>query len=332
MQARTTACASNLLLALLPALASTQDGRDALARGYAADAAGDRASAWHAYRDATASGDASIYDRACKGVVYDAPLQRRQLPDPYYAAVYAAPIWMSRHYSGDQVALRDFDDTVWQSKARFGRYLDEDKRVSAYGYARINADSASSGGGVLQIYNDNYAGIGAGIDYRPLPSLRLYLEAGQDYDLENRNRDRGRGDVNLGVDYYSGWGSNPSCSYTLRWPMAPFADLYASAVAYSRYDDNVIGQVTGRLGLRVSSYRYSAVSAYLLGNLTYDSVGLYYNRAFEVGPGLEWRPHLAWPVSLRIEYRRGRYLDAVPDGAGHGYSTLMFQGIVYFEQ
>lgn len=323
-------------------LADTQTavpGRDvssshaALARGYRYDRNGNRGQAWLWYRRAAAlATNAAEYDRSCMGVVYDAPLQRKRLPEPWYMTFYADPMWMQRSYVPTTPAQQKFSDFLLQSKLRLGRYLDSSHRASVYAYATYNSDSASHGGDVPQIYNDNFAGIGVGVDYRPLPGWRLYAEVGPDYDLTYRQRPRWRTDLTFGAEYYGAWGAGTRCTYRPEWPLHPFSDLYASVARYSRYDGNVIGQLTARGGVRLFQDHFTNVSAYVLVNVTADSQHLYYNNVIEIGPGLSWRPNIAWPLSLRLEYRFGHYWRNLPADYTSQYRTLMLQAIFYFEQ
>lgn len=305
----------------------------ALSQAYAYDHAGRRDAAWQAYGRAVDSAtNAKEFNQACMGVVYDAPLQRRRLPHPWYLTFYADPMWMQRNYASENSSQQNFSDGFLQSRLRFGRHFDEIPGASVYGYFTYTTDSASRVGRLPEIYNDNYAGLGLGIDYRPAADLRLYAEVGPDYDLLDRGHTRWHTDLTLGVEYYGAWGAGNRCSYALDDRLRPFADLYAAAARYGRYDNNVIGQVTARIGLRMFNYRFSSLSAYLLINTTADSKDLYYNNVFEIGPGVSWRPYIVWPLSLRLEYRIGRYWRNLSQIKSTHYQTLLLQAIIYFEQ
>jgi hypothetical protein len=297
------------------------DPRLELSAGYAYDQAGAKAEAEARFLNAQDTDDPDIYEQACNAAIVVAPLRRRRLPDPWYLSFYAAPTYDQR--------IRDGILPLW---LHAGRYLDPGRRLSVYGYLKLNADSRSEGGNLPQIYNDNYAGLGIGLDWKATRAMRLYLQAGPDYDLLDRNRARWRTDLVAGWTGYWSWGAGGGCSLEPRWPLASFGDLYANLAHYSRYS-NAIGQISLRTGLRLFEQKGTRVSGYLRLDLFGDDEGLYYNNTLEWGPGLSWEPSRRWPLELRLEYRLGRYLRNASDSPDGGdYQRLLFQAIVYFEQ
>ena len=326
---------SLLPLLLLPLMSQAETGWQALLQNaYQAEKAGQRDQAYQYFQQATQQAPSPAhFEKSCMGVVYNAPLMRKSLPDPYYLTFYLNPLYMHRAYQPQTDTQQDFDDLISTFRVRAGRYLDHSRQFSLYGQLFVQKDTASKWGSIPEVYNDNYAGLGIGADYRPFSNTRIYVETSYDYDLEQRqNRERGRLEGKGGIEYYNGWGAiNPRCSGTAHWPFEMFSDLYGALTWYSRYD-NWIGQLTGRIGLVAYRQHFTQVNAYLLGNTTLDSQGLFYNNALEVGPGLEIRPHIAWPLSLRAEYRFGHYVKNLPAGYTDRYDNLIVQAIFYFEK
>lgn len=295
----------------------------ALQAGYAYDSSGNKSQAEKLFEAAMDTKNASIYGKACRASNYDGPLYRKRLPNPWYLTFYADNFYESR-----------ISDAIFPIKIRFGRYVDTAHRISVYSYFHFNDDLRSRGGVLPAIYNDNYAGLGVGVDWFPFlnRSLRLFAETGIDYNLLDSERPLWRNDTTAGAEFYQAWGSHNGCGLHATWPLRSFGDAYVSMAYYTRYND-AIGQVVLRQGVRLFNYHMSAISAYLKLNLVGDSRGVYYNNIVEIGPGLSWRPDQRWPLSLRAEYLFGSYFRGVDQSTERNtYTTWLLQAIVYFEQ
>lgn len=291
-----------------------------MAAGYAFQAANRQSSAAKAFRRATgAARTAEEYSRACLSYAYTAPLQRRRLPEPWGLSFYSDTLYASR-----------FENTVTENRLRLRYYLDEARRASLYGMLTYQDDWKSQvSDGIPEIYSDNYAGLGVGADWRPHPALRLYGEVSRNRDLLDRpDRRRASTDSRVGVDAFAAWGAQRRCSLNHRWPLAAYGQAYGSVQYPSRYD-NLLGQATLWQGWRLHGYRMSSLSLYGKVNWLWDSEGLYYNNLVEAGPGLAWRPSIAWPVEVRLERLFGRYLGGDPPQ--NGYATTQLQVIINFD-
>src|SRR6185295_4907079 len=92
--------------------------------------------------------------------------------------------------------LSRFDDFIFNSFLRGGVALGVRGEWEIYGSLRYTDDDKSTGGTAPQILSDNAAILGVGTRYYPFAHfpISFYVEAGQGYDLVDRNRDRWRGD------------------------------------------------------------------------------------------------------------------------------------------
>lgn len=292
-----------------------------LATAYAWDMGGDKARAEQGFLSAMQTESASVYDRACRSAIYDAPWRRKRLPSPWFAKFYADPSYDHR--------INDFLTSAW---LKGGVHVDSPVSWDLYGFLKLNTDSRSQGGAHPQIYNDNYWGAGWGVAWYPARGVQLAVQTGEDFDLLHGHRAGMRWDTTAELSIYRAWGAAIGCSYASQWPLRPFGDLYADATYYTRYH-NAIGQVRVREGLRLWRYRSSQVSAYLKLNTLADSEGLFYNNVVEWGPGVSWTPNVRWPLQLRLSYVFGRYdrnVDQSPYGSH--YTKLTLQALVYLEQ
>jgi len=309
---------------------------EALRKAYVSSNEGNQTAAYYFFNEAIdKSSDASIYNKACKGTILYAPLRRKNIADPYYVTLYGTVMWYERAYQPETVFQKNFNDTVYQLKIRVGRYMDDNKTISLYFFTHLDGDVNSKAGSVPVIYSDNYTGIGIGADYRLSPYLRLFFETSFENNLiHNKGVDNTQFDYRAGLAFYKRWGpaTNLSCSYKPTMSLKWFSDLYAAAVFYSRYNNNVILQTSGRLGVQLLTYRMSTLGIYTYAGVTADANGDYFNNIIETGPGLEYKPYQPIPFAIRSEYRFSKFLKNVPNGATDRFNTLLIYGIFYFEQ
>ncbi len=277
---------------------------------------------------------ASIYNNACKGVMIYHPLGRKYLDDPYYATIYGEAVWFDRVYKPETTRQKNFTDVVYQIKAKVGRYLDSDKKTSAYLFAHVDGDTNSKAGDIPIIYSENYAGLGVGLDYRPIKEARVFIESSIEHTFVNSGGKDAQHDYRVGVEYYNQWGPgmNLSCSYDPTLPFDWFSDLYLAAVHYSRYHDNVIFQSAARLGVRLLHYKMSTLSAYGRLGITADTNSDFFNNVIDIGPGLELQPYKPLPLSIRTEYRYSKYFRKVNNGDTDRFNSFLVYGVFYFEK
>ena len=280
------------------------------------------------------SNEKDIYDKACKGVIINAPLRRKYFADPYYLSLYGEMEWFKRTYHPQTLFQRDFEDIVYQFKVRYGRFLDTNKKISSYLFMHIDGDTKSKGGSIPIIYSDNYMGVGLGVDYRPIVSTRIFGEFSLENNLLSSDRDRYESNYRLGLEYYKqfGKGLDISCSYDFLINYRWFADIYLSTIFYSRYEDNVIAQQVSRIGTQIVNYRYSNLLVYLREGITADTNGDFYNNIIEIGPGLEMKPYQEVPFSVRLEYRFSKYFKNVTTGSTDRFNTLLLYLIFNIEK
>lgn len=285
---------------------ATPDTTMLMSAGYAYQAAELDADAAGMFLEARRTAvDSESYADACQANRFTAPLMRRHLDDPWGGSFYSDTVYLSRS-----------DNTVTENRLRLNRYLDESREISIYGQLAYQDDLRSDVQDDLpQIYSDNYTSMGVGADWRPHPSVRFYGEASRYRDLlDIPGQERYRNDWRGGVSTFHAWGAAPECRFEAAWPLSAYGQFYGSLEYVGRYD-NLLGQATLWQGVRLFENGMTSLSAYAKVNVLLDSEALFYNNLIEAGPGLSWRPSLAWPVELRLERLFGRYLDeAGPDG------------------
>jgi hypothetical protein len=216
---------------------------------------------------------------------------------PWWWRVYASPYFEGR-----------FDDWILLASLTGGRYLNERRTLSVYGTAAVAADSRSSGGLLPVIYSDHYVLLGAGVRFLPLRGLTVDLQTGYTHaTLTRAGESPDRIDLRAVATYGAGIYPDLQVPAGFATPLSPFADVYASAGWYSRYE-NVLGYFQGRAGVRALAYRASALDVYARANLTADTEREFYNNTVEAGLGILAIPDHRWGLSLTIEVLRGTYL------------------------
>jgi hypothetical protein len=201
-----------------------------------------------------------------------------------------------------------------------------------YGTAGATWDTRSTGGAFPVLYADHFLLLAAGFRFRPLQNLSFDLQAGISYDLIQRpGTGRIRGDTRLVATY--GNGMYPPVAYpdSLAWRIQPLADLFTSAGWYSRYD-NVIGLLQGRAGAEFASYRASAASIFLRANIGWDTMGDFYNRVVELGPGVSIVPHRSWGLSFAVEALRGFYWSSTAAASPYGPAYTSVRIYILFDR
>lgn len=219
---------------------------------------------------------------ACQQLNYLAPYRHRQLRRPYFA-----DMWMQ---AGHQtVGSTSYVDAV----ARAGVNLMPDERLQAYGVARVARDNRSGlVEGYPREYFDNYASIGAGLRYQPLPErpLYVYAEAGWAHDLIDLGRERNHSDARVGVSYYDEWNTTRSCESTDRTPMRFVMTFSGDSAFRSRYRDTLITTLDVRPGVRVYETARSSVDVSAVAALYADSQAERKLQYTQLGAAVTWVP------------------------------------------
>lgn len=235
--------------------------------------------------------DREVARQACDAHTSLRGLPDKVLPEPWFAETYAAPEFNSH-----------WDMAVLPVQARLGRVVSEAGQVEAYAGLRINADTRSTAGVFgPEIYTDNAAVGFVGLRARPVRALPLafFAEAGHARDMTDRGRDRWRGDVRAGFQFYDEWGKQAPCGK--RAGIRPIADLYVDGIYYSRYDDNVLFYARVRPGLRLADSSGLAADAYLLAAIGRDTKDRAGNAYEELGAGAALHFFRPGTLSLRAE-------------------------------
>ena len=237
---------------------------------------------------------------------------------PIFKDIYFAPSYESR-----------YDDFIFPLKMRYGRNLDNG-RAQVYGFINLNRDTKSKGGLRPEIIDENAVTAGVGANYQPWQTLpiRAYLEVGGSYDLIDRNRDKFRESVVVGLAGYQEWYANPPVEQSAVWNDY-FTDLYGNIASYSREDYNVIVDLRLRSGFNVYRGETGTVQAYGKLHGLADSKNQNYNNLFEYGAGIAWQPFNYAPVKLRVERLYGHYFNGgLADGAD-SYNNTRTEMVFY---
>ena len=245
--------------------------------GYLQQELGDDKAAAESFHTTALSGDKEFADQACEAYRNTRGTPAKLLPKPWFGEVYAAPEYQS-HY----------DVTVIPIDVRVGVTHGTDATVETYVSLRGTIDTRSDNSNLApMVYYDNAAILSGGVSYKPYADAPFvfFAEAGAGYDLDNRPRDRLRGDFRGGAVAYKEWNMEPPCVGGSDFPFRFVADFYADAVYYTRYDHNVLIYARARPGLRFYETPTWAVDGYLVGAVNTDARNDKDNRYEELGGG-----------------------------------------------
>lgn len=278
------------------------DHQTALELGYLYESLHDEAAAEKSFAAALPSPDPSI--RAAARDSLDAVRGRG---DPLYADVDAAAYGTSR-----------FANKIVSIDARAGWKPDPAGPLAVYFAARYTQDSRSRGGEAPEIYSDDAVSFAPGLRFQPKGwNASLSAEWGGTVNLlRSRERpDKTQADGRAVLAGYRYW----------RGPRRTFADAGFNIGYYSRYRDNVIGQLLLRAGVKAWDNRSSQLTLYAPLSALKDANRDFYNNIVELGAGLEVQPSTKRNLKVRAEYLRGAYTGIEgrdPNPYGPRYDVL----------
>lgn len=274
------------------------DPGDELARNQIAfmlDAEGKPRSARDEFKLLVNSKDPERRLRACEAYGNLRNSVNRVMPKPWFGEVYLAPEWDRQTGAG-----------VAPVQLKVGYTPDALPKLDVYASTRITYDTRSGQGqGILgpQFYYDNAAIFAGGMRLRPVDGwpVILFAEAGYAYDLIYKNQNRWQPDFRGGIVVAQEWNMLPNCEQAN--PFAPrfIADLYADAVAFSRYNNDVIAFARLRPGFRFFENVDYASEVYGMVSGATDTQNNPDNRFVEGGFGLALRAYSVVPVTFRSE-------------------------------
>jgi Tfp pilus assembly protein PilF len=262
------------------------DYETALELGYLYDSLHNEKAAEQAFIAAEASPDPKVREAAAEGrETVRAAIQ------PLFLDVYAAPFYTSR-----------FSDKIAELEAILGWRPRLEGPLTLYLAGRLTRDTRSRTGLAPQIYEDNWASVGPGIRLQPWGwNLNLTAEYDAAYNLirsfEHPRQTEGDWRVVLADYGYLGG------------PLRTFADADASAGFYSRYRNNVIGNLQARAGFKVWDRDFVRVLVFAPFNVLRDRNRDYFNNVAETGVGAELQPLTRLNFRIRAEALRGKYIN-----------------------
>jgi hypothetical protein len=270
----------------------------ALELGYLSQQLGHMDASLGYFNKAKKSKNKVISKKAEKSIGNINPWQSKLLPSPYYGEIYFAPFYFSR-----------FSLAVAPVIARVGKELNTRNHLKVYFITRYTKDDRS---GIFpridDIYEDNLFTYALGVQIQPIRTLPMigFLEAGRARDLIWRRRDRNSNDLRGGLTYGDGWQNIVSNPMKKGGQLILDGELYANAIYYSRYNDDLITFGRLRENLTLIRYKKAALKFYLMAQGSVDTNRYFYNNIFEWGPGFSL--HLTNKLRVNVEKRFGYYL------------------------
>lgn len=278
----------------------------ALSIAYLYEKENNKPKAFHFFDLASKAMDMSIKTKAELAMTSMGGSQFHFLPKPFFAELYSAPFYFSR-----------FDLGVLPTITRAGITVNENHHTDAYASWRRTRDNRSGTvqgliiqNSISQIFEDNVAIYAAGLRTYPWPKIPLqtFVEIGEAEDLVYRNRAKWRSDVRGGLVYYNAWGEKPTWTAGLAFPWKWVSTLYADTIYYSRYNNNIIGTVWFRPGLRIATFQSASLDFYLANYLILDKNREFFNNVYSLGPGMAFQPSNRINIVLRLEALQGYYI------------------------
>jgi hypothetical protein len=239
------------------------------------------------------------------------PEFRLQAEREYFAMTPEAA--RSRHWT--HLYAAPYYDTRWKTlfysaHLMHGIALDEMHTLSVYGKASVSGDNKSTATGLAPlVISDNTFLLALGFRLRPFAGMLVDVQEGIAFDLMDKGSGRSsRGDFRAVAMYGAGVYVPFTVHDALTIPMAPFADLYASAGYYSRYK-NGIAYLQGRAGFHAVEVSHTSLDIYARLDAARDTEYEYFNNLVELGGGVRLTPNVDWGIYLVGEYHRGFYVD-----------------------
>lgn len=285
--------------------------RDHLQLGYLLTEARRSIDAVRSFRHAAASPDTAIAApaRRALGVLAASGFHGR---GTRYSELYAAPVYQTR-----------FSNLVSPLILRHGVVVVDGPRASAYASLRGTRDTRSRGGAQPVVFSDNAVVPAIGFKVQPMgPALALYGEAGVALPLAGGPDASARADVRAGVLVGARVGDDE------RQRARRYADFYADASYYSRFDHDVIAYAQARPTLRALATDRSAVELFAQASVVGDTRGAFYNNVGEASAGIALTPWKPLGLVLRGEAVRGRYLAGTGGGHARDYDDVRITAIV----
>jgi Flp pilus assembly protein TadD len=296
---------------------SPLDDATALQLGYVYDRLHNRVKAEAAFTSALRSPDERVRD-AAQAALDNIQAARKRL----YLDLNASPFSTAR-----------FSNRIAYLESQLGLRPRVGWPMSLYLVGRYTQDTRSRSGTVPQIYSDNAASAGLGVRLQPEGyNASLSAESNLAFNLM-RGEEHPRGteaDFRAVLADYHYWNARllgPLGILTLGRlrPRRAFSDISGTLGYYSRYRDNVIGDLTLREGFRVWDDGTTVVSAYWPFHVLKDSNRDFFNNLAEGGFGLELQPVLRINLKLRAELIHGVYFGITgrdPNPYGPNYDDF----------
>jgi tetratricopeptide (TPR) repeat protein len=216
--------------------------------------------------------------------------------------------WFTSMYASSSFQSR-FSNTTNVLNAKSGMKVGF---LEPYVGMRFARDTRSKAGILPEIYSDNSAVIGGGLQSRiPASGITLYAEAGAAFDmLAGSVWKNPKQDYRGGADWFAEWGE--SIQETVRNNSSGFSMIgsgYSDVSYYTRYNHNVIGYLQFRQGVNLPTTKFLPMQVLAAVNGVKDSKKAFYNNIVEVAPVIRIAPIRPLPdFQIEAQYVRGYYV------------------------
>ena len=272
--------------------ADPADGATTLQLGYIYLDAGNTQKARQMFVAGRANQDPEIASRAKLGL---SELDRRTAR--WFTSMYAASSYQSR-----------FSNETNQLHAKSGVRV---WFLEPYVGMRFSRDTRSKAGILPEVYSDNSAIVGGGLQSRiPASGVTLYAEAGAAFDmLAPSIWKHPKQDYRGGANWFVEWGD--SIQETARNNSSGFSMIgsgYSDVSYYTRYNHNVIGYLQFRQGINLPTSKFVPIQILAAVNGVKDYKKAFYNNIVEVAPVIRIAPIRPLPdFQIEAQYVRGYY-------------------------
>ena len=171
------------------------------------------------------------------------------------------------------------------------------------------------GGDANRDYWNNRGELGAGarIGWSKYIYLGVFAEylAGKYIDRpggENPNPyEGGYEDLRFGLIFWHGWDAEPYGN-TKKMPLTFWDEVYADAIYYRLFDQNIIYYLNGNFGIRLFRFGKAAIDVYAPVYFISDKNGDPWNNRYDLGGGIRVKPFTDIELSIFAEILTASYI------------------------
>jgi hypothetical protein len=206
-----------------------------------------------------------------------------------------------------------------RARAHYRPFASLDLNLYLLAQATRDTASTSGGGGLPQIYSDNYAIFGTGILMRAWRGrIGFFAQLGaaiNELEQTDALHPRVALDVRGGVVFYAETSRcAPPPVHGGKWGFTPCLDGYSEIIYASRFDNNVIAYVRPRAAATYLTTGPVAWQLMIGARAAKDINGNFYNNFVDAGPGQRWRLLKPFRLDLMVSANGGTYFGIARAG------------------